>query len=203
MFVDGGRVPPATTEVRRAALIINYTPKDDRDITQRELELEIGKDLENVPDIRYWFLDDNGLRALSLIVTGPEIGIVNHVANELAMQMRRIPLVANVTSGDGAGPAGAAHPATRRSRRAARRLDRRPVGNHPRRHDRRRRPGAGEVRRRRPADPDPRAVRRKRPLRPEDARATAGAVRRRARQRAAVRRRRHPARSGTDQHQSL
>jgi multidrug efflux pump subunit AcrB len=98
VFVDGGRVPPGLSEVRRAALIINYTPKGDRDITQRQLELEISKDLENVPDIRYWFLDDNGLRALSLIVTGPEIGIVNQVANELALQMRRISLVANVTS---------------------------------------------------------------------------------------------------------
>lgn len=98
VFVDGGRVPPAITEVRRAALIINYTPKGDRDITQRELELEIGKDLENVPDIRYWFLDENGLRAISLIVTGPEIGIVNNVANELALQMRRIPLISNVNS---------------------------------------------------------------------------------------------------------
>jgi multidrug efflux pump subunit AcrB len=98
VFVDGGRVPPGTTEVRRAALIINYTPKEDRSITQRELEIEIGKDLENVPDIRYWFLDENGLRAVSLIVTGPEIGIVSNVANELALQMRRIPLIANVTS---------------------------------------------------------------------------------------------------------
>jgi multidrug efflux pump subunit AcrB len=98
VFVDGGRVPPGTTEVRRAALIINYTPKEDRKITQRELELEIGKDLENVPDIRYWFLDENGLRAVSLIVTGPEIGIVSNVANELALQMKRIPLIANVTS---------------------------------------------------------------------------------------------------------
>ena len=98
VFVDGGRVPPGTTEVRRAALIINYTPKEDRSITQRELELEIGKDLENVPDIRYWFLDENGLRAVSLIVTGPEIGIVSNVANELALQMKRVPLIANVTS---------------------------------------------------------------------------------------------------------
>jgi multidrug efflux pump subunit AcrB len=39
MFVDGGRVPPGTQEVRRASLIINYTPKADRKITQRELEL--------------------------------------------------------------------------------------------------------------------------------------------------------------------
>ncbi len=98
VFVDGGRVPPGTFEVRRAALIINYTPKHDRKITQRELELEIGNDLENVPDIRFWFLDENGLRAISLVVTGPEGSIVSNVAAELATQMKRIPIIANVIS---------------------------------------------------------------------------------------------------------
>jgi multidrug efflux pump subunit AcrB len=98
IFVDGGRVPPGTLEVRRAALIINYTPKGDRDITQRQLELEIGQELENVPDIRFWFLDENGLRAISLVVTGADSNIVNNVASELATQMKRIPIIANVIS---------------------------------------------------------------------------------------------------------
>src|SRR5579883_1761236 len=66
VFVDGGRIPPGTFEVRRAALIINYAPKTERLISQRELELAIGQELENVPDIRFWFLDENGLRAISL-----------------------------------------------------------------------------------------------------------------------------------------
>jgi multidrug efflux pump subunit AcrB len=95
IFVDGGRVPPGTQEVRRAALIINYTPKGDRKITQRQLELEIGQELENVPDIRFWFLDENGLRAISLVVTGVDSNIVNNVASELATQMKRIPIIAN------------------------------------------------------------------------------------------------------------
>jgi multidrug efflux pump subunit AcrB len=98
VFVDGGRVPPGTFEVRRAALIINYTPKHDRKITQRELELAIGTDLENVPDIRFWFLDENGLRAISLVVTGTDSNIVSNVAAELATQMKRIPIIANVIS---------------------------------------------------------------------------------------------------------
>src|SRR2546429_1302620 len=98
IFVDGGRVPPGTQEVRRAALIINYTPKGDRKITQRQLELEIGQELENVPDIRFWFLDENGLRAISLVVTGVDSNIVNNVASELATQMKRIPIIANVIS---------------------------------------------------------------------------------------------------------
>src|SRR5438128_5352855 len=98
VFVDGGRVPPGTFEVRRAALIINYTPKTDRKITQRQLELEIGQELENVPDIRFWFLDENGLRAISLVVTAVDSKIVNNVASELATQMKRIPTIANVIS---------------------------------------------------------------------------------------------------------
>ncbi len=98
VFVDGGRVPPGTFEVRRAALIINYTPKTERRITQRELELAIGRELQNVPDIRFWFLDENGLRAISLVVTGADSNIVNNVASELANQMKRIPLIANVIS---------------------------------------------------------------------------------------------------------
>jgi len=98
VFVDGGRVPPGTFEVRRAALIINYTPKTERKITQRRLELEISLELENVPDIRFWFLDENGLRAISLVVTGVDSNIVSNVASELANQMKRIPLIANVIS---------------------------------------------------------------------------------------------------------
>jgi multidrug efflux pump subunit AcrB len=100
IFVDGGRVPPGTLEVRRAALIINYTPKKERDSahTQRLLELDIGKELENVPDIRFWFLDENGLRAISLVVTGVDSNIVGNVASELATQMKRIPIIANVIS---------------------------------------------------------------------------------------------------------
>src|SRR3979490_380516 len=98
VFVDGGHVPPGTFEVRRAALIINYTPKSGRKITQRELELEISHELENVPDIRFWFLDENGLRAISLVVTGVDSNIVSNVASELATQMKRIPLIANVIS---------------------------------------------------------------------------------------------------------
>ncbi|MCG6207925.1 efflux RND transporter permease subunit [Rhodopseudomonas sp. HC1] len=98
VFVDGGRVPPGIQEVRRASLIINYTPKGDRKITQRELELAISRDLDQVPDIRYWFLDENGLRAIALVVTGADSNIVNNVAQELAAQMKRIPIVSNVIS---------------------------------------------------------------------------------------------------------
>ncbi|MGJ4939862.1 efflux RND transporter permease subunit [Bradyrhizobium sp. HKCCYLS1011] len=98
VFVDGGRSPPGIMEVRRAALIINYTPKTERKITQKELERDISEELHGVPDIRFWFLDENGLRAISLVVTGSDSKIVDNVASELASQMKRIPIISNVVS---------------------------------------------------------------------------------------------------------
>ena len=99
VFVDGGRVPKEPIEARRASFIINYTAKGDRAITQRELEREIGSRLRAVPDIRFYFVDENGLRAISLVVRGTDPRTVANVANELAGQMRRLPTVANVISG--------------------------------------------------------------------------------------------------------
>ena len=96
VFVDGGRSPQGSQEVRRATLIINYTPKTERKLTQRDLEDEITKELDNIPDIRFWFLDDQGNRAISLIVAGRDSNIVNNVASELATQMKRIKELANV-----------------------------------------------------------------------------------------------------------
>ena len=98
VFVDGGRIPPATAEVRKAALTINYVPKSERQVSTRQLELEISGDLADIPDIRYWFLDENGKRAVTFVVTGADSVTVGNVASELATQMRRIPLIANVVS---------------------------------------------------------------------------------------------------------
>ncbi|MGF3023270.1 efflux RND transporter permease subunit [Methylobacterium aquaticum] len=99
VFVNGGHVPQGTAEVRRASLILNYTNKSERTITQHALEQQVEKRLQDIPDIRYWFLDENGLRAISLVVNGQDSRTVASVANELANQMRRLPTVANVISG--------------------------------------------------------------------------------------------------------
>jgi multidrug efflux pump subunit AcrB len=98
IFVDGGRVPKGAKEIRRASLYINYTPKEKRSLSQHDLELAIGREIEEIPDVRYWFVDENGLRAITLDVTGSDPEAVANVAEELAAQMRRIPLVADVIS---------------------------------------------------------------------------------------------------------
>jgi multidrug efflux pump subunit AcrB len=108
VFVDGGRIPLASPEPRKATLIVNYTPKSDRKITQAELEQSISHELADVPDIRYWFLDDNGQRAISIVMTGADNVMVGSVASELANQMRRTTVVTNVVS-----TAGLDHPELR------------------------------------------------------------------------------------------
>src|SRR5437588_10406102 len=67
-------------------------------ICKRKIEHEISNVLENVPDIRFWFLDENGLRAISLVVTGADSNTVSNVASELATQMKRIPIISDVIS---------------------------------------------------------------------------------------------------------
>jgi len=98
VFVDGGRIPPATVEVRKAALTINLVPKQERSISQRQIELDISKELGEIPDIRYWFLDPDGKRAVTFVVTGADSITVGNVAAELSTQMRRVPQVTNVVS---------------------------------------------------------------------------------------------------------
>ena len=60
--------------------------------------LEISRDLADIPDIRFWFLDENGKRNVTLIVTGQDNATVANVATELAAQMQRLPHLTNVVS---------------------------------------------------------------------------------------------------------
>jgi multidrug efflux pump subunit AcrB len=98
VFVDGGRIPPGTVGVGKAALTINYVPPAKRSLSQKQLEQEISRDLSDIPDVRHWFLDDNGQRNVKLIVAGRDSAAVGSIATELAGQMRRLPEVENVVS---------------------------------------------------------------------------------------------------------
>ena len=122
VFVDGGRVAH-TLEVRKASLIINYTPKSSRSVTQHQLELLIGRDLADVPDIHYWFLDENGLRAVSLFVSGADSRTVDNVANELARQMQRVRADLECYRGDFPRAPRASGSPAERSCHASRRID--------------------------------------------------------------------------------
>ena len=98
VFVNGGRVMGSGAEVRKATLVINLVPKEKRKLTQDQVRDEIGRSLAGVPDIRFWFLKDNGQRQLQLVASGRDGAAVTHVAAELTSQAKRIPLLANVVS---------------------------------------------------------------------------------------------------------
>ena len=70
VFVNGGRVMGSGAEVRKATLVINLTPKEKRTVSQDQVRLAIGASLADMPDIRFWFLKDNGQRQFQLVASG-------------------------------------------------------------------------------------------------------------------------------------
>jgi hydrophobe/amphiphile efflux-1 (HAE1) family protein len=93
VFVNGGVQLPARKEVRLATLTVNYVPKEDRELRQRELERRIVDDMHNVPDIRFFRLNDGGQRGMQLIVTGPDQDVVIETAAKLQREMATIPTI--------------------------------------------------------------------------------------------------------------
>ena len=98
VFVDGGRVGLGAAEVRKATLVVGLVHKSQRELTQRQVRNEIGRIVADVPDVRTWFLDENGQRQLTLGVQGQDTAQIERVAAQLASQMKRLPLITNVTT---------------------------------------------------------------------------------------------------------
>src|SRR5690606_24321603 len=94
VLVNGGQILGSGSEVRKATLIIRLVPKDQRKRTQEEVKNAIARDLGRVPDIRYWFLIDNGQRSFQMVVTGQDGEAVNKAAAEITSQMKRLPMLA-------------------------------------------------------------------------------------------------------------
>ncbi|MGE3066026.1 MAG: efflux RND transporter permease subunit [Hyphomicrobiaceae bacterium] len=98
VFVNGGRLLGSGDEVRKATLIINLVPKDRRKLNQAQIQEVIGRDLSGLPDLRYWFLLDNGQRQFQLVVAGRDGAAVNRAGADLTSQAKRLPQLANVVS---------------------------------------------------------------------------------------------------------
>lgn len=94
----GGQVLGGVQEVRRATLVINLLHKDKRALSQKQVEREIDDKIANVPDIRSWFMKDNGQRDLQLTLQGDPGAPLADVAGRIASQMHRIPTLANAVS---------------------------------------------------------------------------------------------------------
>jgi hydrophobe/amphiphile efflux-1 (HAE1) family protein len=102
IFVDGGRILGATggtEEVRKATIVVHYTPREERTLTQRQLEQAISADLKEIPDIRSWVLQENGQRTFSIEVTGTDNQKVIETAAQLTSEIRTVPFLANAVNG--------------------------------------------------------------------------------------------------------
>ncbi len=98
-LIFGGKLlGGADDEPRKATIVINFVHKSKRAATQKDLQLRIGEILADQPDIRFWFLKDNGQRDLQLIIAGPDIKVINDTANQIASEMRSIPMIENPIS---------------------------------------------------------------------------------------------------------
>ena len=164
----GGQILGGASEPRKASFVINFVHKSKREASQKDMQTRISALHGRQPDMRFWFMKDNGQRDLQLIVAGRDMTQINDTANQLASEMRRIPVAGESDLDRRTRPAGIADRAAPSGRRRSRRLDRGAVDDDPRRHARRRRRQSRQVQGRRPADPDPRRAGRSgaRPHRP-------------------------------------
>ncbi|HEY5226202.1 MAG TPA: efflux RND transporter permease subunit [Methylovirgula sp.] len=98
VFIDGGRIAPGMPAVRDAQLTVNYVPKSDRTLSVHQLQALINTDLDKIPDITHWFVDDYGTRPVARIFTGPDSETVTKFAAAVAAQMKQIPLIDNIVA---------------------------------------------------------------------------------------------------------
>jgi len=98
VLVFGGYRLGGSNEIRKATIIVNLTHKTKRQKSQKDMEVEIAKELVNIPDIRFWFMQPNGQRGLALIVAGSDTAQISHIAAQLQSEMKKLPILANPVS---------------------------------------------------------------------------------------------------------
>ncbi len=99
VFVNGGYVISGGNEIRKATLTIRLVHKTKRKKSQKDMENEIGHLLAETPDLRFWGIQGNGQRGLSLIIAGNNNARIADVAAQMQSQMKTIPsYIANPVS---------------------------------------------------------------------------------------------------------
>ena len=78
--------------------MVSLVAKGKRKLTQDQVRQRIAADLRAIPDIRYWFMEENGQRRFQMVVSGRDGAAVNAAAAELTSQMKTLPLLALPTS---------------------------------------------------------------------------------------------------------
>ncbi|MGO4837112.1 efflux RND transporter permease subunit, partial [Rhizobiaceae sp. 2RAB30] len=87
VYVIGGSNPTGTLEPRRATVVADLQHKSERKLTQAEIEEILLKKLEAVPDLRAYFVNDRGERALALGVMGTDGAKLDEAARNIQSAM--------------------------------------------------------------------------------------------------------------------
>ncbi|MGL4290319.1 MAG: efflux RND transporter permease subunit [Phreatobacter sp.] len=101
VLVVGGSTPTGTREIRRASVIVRLSHKTERSRTQRQIQQSVSGLFNEIPDIRAWYVNDNGERELSIIVRGTDAANLNKAVASLETEMRRLPGFVNVAAAAG------------------------------------------------------------------------------------------------------
>jgi multidrug efflux pump subunit AcrB len=87
VYVIGGSSPTGTLETRRATVIADLKHKSERDVPQHEIEEILLRKLETVPDVRAYFVNDRGERALAFGVMGTDGAVLDEQARKIQSAM--------------------------------------------------------------------------------------------------------------------
>jgi hydrophobic/amphiphilic exporter-1 (mainly G- bacteria), HAE1 family len=98
VFVIGGSSPTGTREVRRSALYVHLTPKNERARKQRAIERDVSRRLADIPDLRAWYVNDRGERELALTFASSDPAALDVAVANIEGEMRRQPGFINVAA---------------------------------------------------------------------------------------------------------
>jgi multidrug efflux pump subunit AcrB len=87
VYVIGGASPQGTLEPRRATVIADLTHKSERDRSQAVLEELMLAQLDTIPDLRAYFVNDRGERQLAFGVMGMDGAVLDKQARKIQSEM--------------------------------------------------------------------------------------------------------------------
>ncbi|RYE84766.1 MAG: efflux RND transporter permease subunit, partial [Hyphomicrobiales bacterium] len=101
VLITGGNGPGggSVADPTQAVISLYYVPKAERSLGKYQIEAKIEDAIAGIPDIRTYFANDGGQRAIVLSILGEDQGKVDAYARDLVDAIAALGSVKNVTSG--------------------------------------------------------------------------------------------------------
>ncbi|MDQ6434494.1 efflux RND transporter permease subunit [Mesorhizobium sp. LHD-90] len=98
VYVIGGASPTGTLETRRATVVADLKHKSERAVPQYQIEEILLQKLATLPDLRAYFVNDRGERALAFGVMGTDGAALDAAARKIQSEMAETGKFRAVTS---------------------------------------------------------------------------------------------------------